>query len=232
MVHTSIKIDDIPAILWGKPSDRVYIFVHGKLSCKEEAQGFAEIATKRNYQVFSFDLPEHGERKSERYPCNVWNGVRDLHTVWSYVKQHWSSIHLYANSLGAYFSLLAYKDYSMESCLFLSPILDMERLIQNMMEWFGVSEEVLKEKKTVPTPMGETLDWEYYCFVRENPVDKWAVPTAVLYGSKDNLTEQSVVDDFVKRFGADLTVLQDGEHYFHTQQQLAFLRQWEEKHIR
>lgn len=29
------KIDTIPAILWGEPSDKVYLFVHGKGGNKE-----------------------------------------------------------------------------------------------------------------------------------------------------------------------------------------------------
>jgi len=133
--------------------------------------------------------------------------------------------------MGAYFSLLAYKNYPLKNCLFLSPILDMERLIQNMMKWFNVSEEILKEKRKVPTPMGETLDWEYYCYVKEHPIHKWDVPTAILYGSEDNLTERDIVDDFVKRFDGDLTVLQGSEHYFYTEEQLDSFSQWSEKHI-
>ncbi|MDP4152118.1 MAG: alpha/beta hydrolase [Bacillota bacterium] len=230
MVKTLMKIDNIPAILWGEKSDNIYIFVHGKMSCKEEAEEFVALAAEKDFQVLSFDLPEHGERKNDDYPCDVWNGIHDLNTIWNYVKKYWSNICLYANSLGAYFSLLAYSNYPIKNCLFLSPILDMERLIQNMMKWFGVSEETLKDKKKVQTPMGEILDWDYYCYVREHPITKWDIPTAILYGVKDVLTERNVIDDFVKRFNADLTV-HNSEHYFHTEQQLSFLRHWEEKNI-
>jgi hypothetical protein len=48
----------------------------------------------------------------------------------------------------------------------------MEYLIQNMMKWFNVSEELLKVKGEVPTPMGETLSWFYHTYVREHPVIK------------------------------------------------------------
>lgn len=46
-----LKIENIPTILWGEKSDKVYICVHGKMSSKEEAKGFAEIAIERGYQV-------------------------------------------------------------------------------------------------------------------------------------------------------------------------------------
>jgi len=48
----------------------------------------------------------------------------------------------------------------------------MERLIQNMMKWFSVSEQQLKEKQKIPTPMGETLYWDYYCYVKANLIAK------------------------------------------------------------
>jgi len=231
MKKEGLKIENIPAILWGEKSNKVYIYVHGKLSSKEEALGFAEKALRKGYQVLSFDLPEHGERTKENYPCTAWNGVHDLGIIESYVRQGWSDIYLYGSSLGVYFSLLAYKDSPIRKSLFLSPILDMKHLIKNMMKWFNVSEQMLRAKKEIPTPMGETLDWDYYCFVKENPINKWSVPTAILYGSDDNLTEREVVESFSKQFNCNLTVLEDGEHWFHTEQQLTFLDKWLDEHI-
>jgi len=231
MKKEGLKIENIPAILWGEKSNKVYIYVHGKLSSKEEALDFAGKAIRKGYQVLSFDLPEHGECTKENYPCTAWNGVHDLGIIESYVRQGWSNIYLYGSSLGVYFSLLAYKDSPIRKSLFLSPILDMKHLIKNMMKWFNVSEQMLRAKKEIPTPMGETLDWDYYCFVKENPINKWSVPTAILYGSDDNLTEREVVESFSKQFYCNLTVLEDSEHWFHTERQLAFLDKWLDEHI-
>ena len=189
MKKETIKIENIPAILWGNKSDSVFIYVHGKRSSKEEAERFAERAATKGYQVLSFDLPEHGERVSGDYPCMVWNSVKDLCAIGKYALQNWIEISLYGNSLGAYFSLLACKDLPLRKCLFLSPILDMERLIQNMMKWSDVSGQELKEKREIATTMGETLYWDYYCYVRDNPIESWLVPTSILYGSEDALTE-------------------------------------------
>lgn len=226
MLSQSTMVASIPTILWGSPSDKVYIFVHGKMSQKEEAAGFASIATRRGYQVVSFDLPEHGERKSENYPCTVQNGVRDLQTIGEFVISKWKNISLFGSSLGAYFSLVAYQDVQFQKCLFLSPILDMEHLIQNMMQWFNVSEELLQEKQEIPTPMGETLSWSYYSYVREHLVLKWENPTYILYGSNDHVTERHVVDTFVTNFHCHLEVLENGEHYFHTREQLDVVDKW------
>ena len=35
------SIDGIPAVLWGVPSDKIYIYVHGKQGYKEYAEAFA-----------------------------------------------------------------------------------------------------------------------------------------------------------------------------------------------
>ncbi len=161
-----ITITGIPAIIWGPQTERVYIAVHGKHGNKEEAESLAEKATAKGFQVLSFDLPEHGERAQENYPCVVWNCIRDLHEIGKYATERWESVSLFANSMGAYFSMLAYKDMSLEKSLFLSPILDMERLIRNMMTWSGVTEAGLREKKEIPTSFGETLNWDYYAYIR------------------------------------------------------------------
>ena len=108
-----IKISDIPSILWGKKSNKVFIAVHGNMSNKEDEviKIFAEKVASRWYQLLSFDLPEHGERKDNKeYLCKVQNCVKDLKQVIEYAKKNYVEINLWACSMGAYFSLLAYKD--------------------------------------------------------------------------------------------------------------------------
>ena len=80
----NIKINNIPAIIWGEKSDKVYIHVHGKMSSKEYAENFARIADKKGYQTLSFDLPEHGERENNNYRCDIWNGIYDLTEIGDY----------------------------------------------------------------------------------------------------------------------------------------------------
>jgi pimeloyl-ACP methyl ester carboxylesterase len=100
-----------------------------------------------------------------------------------------------------------------------------------MMTWFSVSEDRLKTEKEIPTPIGQTLYWDYYSYVKENPIAVWNNPTSILYGSKDDLCEYDVVSSFAKRFDCNLQILENGEHYLHTEEQLQFLREWIKKHI-
>lgn len=221
-------IQGIPAIQWGEPSDKLFIAVHGNMSSKDDDAivVFAEEAIAKRYQVLSFDLPEHGDRKEEDYACKVQNCVSDLTVIMGYARTLSSNISLFACSMGAYFSLLTYRNFPLEQCLFLSPVLNMERIINNMMSWFNVGEDRLKVEKEIETPIGQTLYWDYYCYVKSNPIDTWDKSTAILYGSDDNLSEFDVVSDFVKRYHCKLQVLEHGEHYFHTDEQLRYLRQW------
>ncbi len=50
-------IGNIPVIVWGEWSEKVYLYVHGKMARKEEAAEFAEIAKSSGWQTVSFDLP-------------------------------------------------------------------------------------------------------------------------------------------------------------------------------
>lgn len=228
MSKIDLKIEGIPAILWGEPSDKIFISVHGNMSSKDDdlIKIFAEEAIDKNYQVLSFDLPEHGDRKGEGYACKVQNCVRDLTAIMEYVKTISSHISVFACSMGSYFSLLAYRDLPLKQCLFLSPVLNMEKIINNMMTWFNVSEDRLKAEKEIETPIGQKLYWDYYCYVKSHPIDKWNQSTAILYGSNDNLCESDVVSEFAKRYHCKLNVLKDGEHYFHTDEQLDYFRKW------
>ncbi|HYH02140.1 MAG TPA: alpha/beta hydrolase [Bacillota bacterium] len=233
MKKSKFSIEGIPAILWGEPSDQLFIAVHGNMSSKDDAAMviFAEEAVDQGYQVLSFDLPEHGERKGEDEVCKVQNCVRDLTTIVRYAQTISNNLSVFACSMGAYFSLLAYNDLPIRQCLFLSPILNMERIINNMMGWFNISESRLEVEKEIPTPIGQTLYWDYYCYVKSHPINIWHIPTAILYGSDDNLAEFEIVSEFVKRYSCKLDILEHGEHYFHTDEQLQYFRQWLKKNI-
>ncbi|MBC3887513.1 alpha/beta hydrolase [Acetobacterium paludosum] len=233
MIKQDLKIKGIPAILWGENSRNIFIAVHGNMSNKadEVIVILAEKLTKAGYQVLSFDLPEHGERKKDPTPCKVQNCVKDLSSIMAYAKTNWNNISLFACSMGAYFSLLTYKDEDLKQSIFLSPVVDMERMISNMMTWFNVSEEQLETKKEITTPIGQILYWDYYCYVKEHPIRSWPKSTVILYGSDDELCEFDFVSNFAHKFNCDLTVMEHGEHYFYTEEQLNFFSQWIEKRI-
>ena len=230
-----IKINNIPSIIWGEKSSKVFIAIHGNMSNKEDEviEILANKVTNKGYQLISFDLPEHGERKIDtNYLCKVQNCVNDLKQIIEYAKANYNEINIWACSIGAYFSLLAYKDEDLKQCLFLSPVVNMKIIIENMMLWSNTTEKELKEKKKIKTDFGQTLYWDYYLYVKENPITNWNKKTYILYGNKDNMQNENIIEDFSNEFNCDLTILKNGEHYFYTEEQLNFYNDWLDKIIK
>ena len=160
-----------------------------------------------------------------------WIVQHQIQEAYNKAQQKHDSIYIIANSIGAYFAMLALQDFPIEKALFISPVVDMEQLILDMMGWAGVSETELKEKEEIPTDFEETLSWKYLCYVREHPIF-WNVPTSILYASNDNLVSRKTIDAFIHTHQADLTVMENGEHWFHTEEQLVFLNTWMKQAIR
>lgn len=154
-----------------------------------------------------------------------WETGAEIRSAVTKLKREYRSITLIANSIGAFFCMNAGIGGMTERAYFISPVVDMERLIRDMMMQAGVTEEQLKEKGVAETAFGETLSWEYLCYVREHPV-RWDVPTRILYGGRDVLTSRETVSAFAKKHHAELTVMEDGEHWFHTEEQMRFLDAW------
>lgn len=230
-----IKINNIPSIIWGEKSSKVFIAIHGNMSNKEDKviEILANKVTNKGYQLISFDLPEHGERKIDtNYLCKVQNCVNDLKQIIEYAKVNYNEINIWACSIGAYFSLLAYKDEDLKQCLFLSPVVNMKIIIENMMLWSNTTEKELNEKQEIKTDFGQTLYWDYYLYVKENPITNWNKKTYILYGNKDNMQNESIIKDFSNEFNCDLTILKNGEHYFYTEEQLNFYNDWLDKIIK
>ena len=223
-------VEDIPAVLWGEPSAKIYIYVHGKHGYKGYAEDFAKVAEKKGYQTLSFDLPKHGERKEAPEPCDIWQGIKDLEKIAAFTFGKWTEVNLFACSIGAFFALHAYRDKPFKKCLFQSPIIDMHWLIKQMMLWFNVSEARLEQEKRVATPF-ETLDWDYYQYVLQHPINKWPFPTEILYAGKDNLQPVEVMNNFATRFGSGLTVSPNSEHPFMGPEDADIVGEWLTKAI-
>ena len=192
---------------------KAIIYIHGKGGSSFEINQYKE-------SCLGFDMV--GIDYNEYLP---WIVEKQIKSVYEKVEKTYEEIYILANSIGAYFTMYTLQNNNIKKALFISPILDMEQLILNMMNWANVSEETLCEKKEIPTDFGETLSWKYLCFVRENPI-VWNIPTEILYGEKDNLTSHETVDKFIKNHNAHLTVMENGEHWFHTEEQLIFLNNW------
>lgn len=219
-------IGSIPAALWNKPSDRIIVAVHGARSSKTDVPFRLLAEAYPEFQILSFDLPEHGDRKSEATPCKPPVCVQEVSAILDYAENRWREVSLFAVSMGAYFSLLACRGRNIRHAWFLSPVVDMERMTRDMMDWFHISETRLEQEGTIPTPMGQTLCWDDFFYIRQNPVGRWPFPTDILRGAGDALCAPETVSRFAERFHCRLLTAEGAEHWFHTPEDLKALSQW------
>ena len=188
-------------------------YIHGKGGTAEEAEHYQSNFPHCDVIGLDYSAETPWEAKTE-FPAAV-----------EALAEGYSHVILIANSIGAYFSMCALPQEKIEKAYFISPIVDMEKLIGNMMLWANVSEADLREKGMIETAFGETLSWEYLCWVRSYPI-RWAVATEILYGGRDNLTDCETISAFANSHNASLTVMENGEHWFHTAEQMQFLDNW------
>ena len=189
------------------------LYIHGKGGSAAECEHYKPL------------FPDCGVFGLDYQTFTPWETGAEIRTALEKLKSEFENIILIANSIGAFFSMNAGIDGMLRKAYFISPIVDMEKLIRDMMLWAHVTEKELRDKGVIRTDFGEDLSWEYLCYVREHPV-RWNVPTSILYGSRDNLTAPETVRAFAKRHNAALTVMENGEHWFHTEEQMRFLDDW------
>ncbi len=189
------------------------LYIHGKGGSAAECEHYAPLFP--DCEVVGLDYKTF----------TPWETGREIREAVEPLYRAGRSITLIANSIGAYFSMCAGIDAMLRRAFFISPIVDMERLIRSMMDRAGVTEEELRSRGVIPTLFGENLSWAYLRYVRSHPVS-WNVPTEILYGSADELTAYETIAAFAAAHRAGLTVMDGGAHWFHTPEQMAFLDDW------
>ena len=192
---------------------RLVIYIHGKGGNAAEAKHYQSLFGGSD--VIGFDYQAK----------NPWEAKCEFPNFYDWHSNGYDAVILGANSIGAYFAMSSLAEKNISQALLISPIVNMEKLITDMMMWSNITEDELQSKKEITTEFGEILSWEYLCYVREHPI-KWHIPTCILYGGKDNMTSKETISGFADSSGATLTVMEDGEHWFHTEEQMKVLDDW------
>ncbi len=191
----------------------VVIYIHGKYGTAEEAEYYKKFFNKADIIGFEY---------TSEYP---WDFQKEFSNFIDNIYIKYKKISIIANSIGAYFTMLSLTNKNIEKAFFISPIVDMEKLITDMMVSENITEEELYKKKEIKTSFGEILSWDYLTFARKNPIE-WNIPTYILYGEKDDLTSYETILNFTNKSKANLTIMKGGEHWFHTDEQIEFFNNW------
>ncbi len=192
---------------------KLVVYVHGKGGNAKESEHYKALFC--DYEVTGLDYKTF----------TPWETGPEIHDSLLALKNRYDEIVLIANSIGAFFCMNAKLDGLVDKAFFISPLVDMEKMISQMMLWANVSEAELKEKKIIHTAFGEDLSWDYLCYVREHKTE-WSIPTHILHGGQDNLISRETIEQFKEKHNATLTEMAEGEHWFHTDEQMRFLDEW------
>ena len=191
----------------------VVIYIHGKYGTVEEAEYYKKFFNEADIIGFEY---------TSEYP---WDFQKEFSNFIENIYTKYKKISIIANSIGVYFTMLSLTNKNIEKAFFISPIVDMEKLITDMMFLENITEEELYKKKKIKTSFGEILSWDYLTFARKNPIE-WNIPTYILYGENDDLTSYETILNFTNKSKANLTIMKGGEHWFHTDEQMEFLDNW------
>lgn len=192
---------------------KAVIYIHGRGGDAAEAAHYQPLFPQRDVIGFAY---------AARSP---WEARAEFPAFFGAVSRQYRAVSLIANSIGAFFAMHALPDKAIEQAYFISPVVDMEALIESMMAQAGVTEAALRDQGEIETTFGETLSWEYLSYVRSHPI-AWPIPTRILYGAGDQLTSYETIAAFARKTSASLTIMPSGEHWFHTKEQMAFLDNW------
>ncbi len=184
-----------------KPAANVYLYLHGKNGCKEEAERFAATACEAGWQVLAIDLPEHGARKNSHERLLPWVAVPEIEAVYARMKPVWAHIRLYGVSIGAWLAMQALQGDAPEQTLL-------------GLSGGGYGSSHREYDAICPCDRGTAAAG------RGDPHGSWGDPlmavsvlgaeksphwhgrTQVLYGDRDALTSRTMIERFRQEVGA------------------------------
>ena len=106
----------------------IVIYVHGKGGAAEEAGHYKPLFPQS--EVIGFDY--HAQ--------TPWEAKAEFPQFFAQQRKRCDRLELIANSIGAFFSMSSLDESLVDRAYFISPVVDMEKLIGGMMTWAGVTE--------------------------------------------------------------------------------------------
>ena len=193
---------------------KVAVYIHGLYGSSKEAEDYSYL--KDEYDVVGLNYQDG----------NPWELKDTIRNEFEKLTKNYKEIVVIANSIGAFYAYEYLSSFDIKHAFFISPIADMGKIVFDLMMQYHVYEEELKEKKIIKLDNGQSLSYDFYQHVL-NYEDNWKVPTDILYGSRDELVYIENIADFLAAHpSAKLTIKQGAEHYFYTEEEKEFIKNW------
>lgn len=207
-----LLLDGIPALRWGEPGGRAVIGVHGQFSNKHDPvmARCGDVIASRGDQLISFDLPAHGDRQDDK-AFNPMEASPEVRAFARLARSQSTEVSLLANSIGAYFSLCDTPAGTFERAWMVSPLLDLEYYIRDIMAEYSVTDEQLEAQTVIDTPRG-VLERSYLRFVEEHPA-RLNAPSWIIRGDQDEVVPLNALSRFVGAPGVELVQVEGGQHF-------------------
>ena len=123
------------------------IYIHGKGGTAEEAERYKHI------------FPEYDVWGADYKAQTPWEAQEEFGKFFDLFSAEHKDIIIIANSIGAFFAMNALSGKNIAKSYFISPIVDMEKLILDMLQWAGVSERELLKKGTNEIVLWTSPGW-------------------------------------------------------------------------
>ena len=193
---------------------KVIIYIHGLHGSAEEARDFDFLKDK--YDVVGLDYQDG----------NPWELKDTIQQEFKKLSKSYDEVMVIANSIGAFYAYEYLADFKIKKAFFISPIVSMFQNIIDLMSMYGIKDRELEQKKFIKLEDGNVLSYDFYQHV-SNDEDHWAVPTEILYGAYDDVVYTGSMLEFLENHPlAKLTVKSDSEHYFESEEEKEFIKEW------
>lgn len=193
---------------------KVAIYIHGLHGSHKEAEDFDFL--KDDYDVIGLKYQDG----------NPWELQEVIQKEFKKLSKGYDEVVVIANSIGAFYACEYLSDFNIKHAFFISPIVSMFQNIVDLMTMYGIKDKELKKKQFIELEDGTTLSFDFYQHV-SNDEDHWNVPTDILYGAYDEVVYTGSMMEFLENHPlARLTVKSESEHYFQSEEEKDFIKNW------
>ena len=210
------KVDDLIEKEQKRPKhDKVVVYIHGLHGNANESNDYNFLT---DYDVKGLDYQDG----------NPWEVGPIIKSGFEELIKPYKEVVVIANSIGAFYAYEYLYDFNIKQAFFISPIASMSKILFDYIFTGKVSREELKEKKFITLEDGTTLSYVFYERYSNNDYHgNWNVPTDILYGSNDELVYIENIAGFLEAHPLSrLTIKHGSKHWFHTDEEKAFIKEW------